>query len=61
MDTKLMTTNQLLQSIAGELLVDYGLMMETYQAEQDLRRLAKHYAYGDLTYSETLDAFNDYF
>jgi hypothetical protein len=56
-----MTTSQLLQSIAGELLVDYGLMMETYQAEQDLRRLAKHYAYGDLTYSETLDAFNDYF
>jgi hypothetical protein len=61
MDTKLMTTNQLLQSIAGELLVDYGLMVETYREEEDLRRLAKHYAYGDFTYSETLDAFSVYF
>jgi len=61
MNTKLMTTSQLLQCIAGELLVDYGLMMETYQEEADLRRLVKHYRYGDFTYYETLEAFGDYF
>lgn len=61
MQTKLMTTRQLLQCIAGELLIDFDLMLEAYESEQDLRRLAKHYAYGDFTYHETLEAFGDYF
>lgn len=59
--TKLMTAQQLILSLSGELLVDPALLVETIQEDQDLRRLIKSYTYGDFTYAQVLDTLTDYF
>ena len=61
MKTKLMTAQQLILSLSGELLVDPALLVETIQEDQDLRRLIKSYTYGDFTYAQVLDTLTDYF
>lgn len=61
METKLMTAQQLILSLSGELLIDPALLVETIQEDQDLRRLIKSYTYGDFTYAQVLDTLTDYF
>jgi hypothetical protein len=51
----------LMQRLAGELLVDPALLVETIEEDEDLRRVIKSYRAGDFTYEQVLDTLNDYF
>ena len=57
----LMSPTVLIQCLAGELLVDPALLVETIEEEEDLRRVIKSYRAGDFTYEQVLDTLNDYF
>jgi hypothetical protein len=61
MQTKLMTAQQLILCLAGELEIYPALLVEAIQQDEDLRRLIKSYTYGDFTYAQVLDTLADYF
>lgn len=50
----------LIQCLAGELLVDPALLVETILEDKDLTRVIKSYRAGDFTYEQVLDTLNDY-
>jgi len=56
-----MSAVSLIQCLAGDLLVDPALVMETIKEEQDLVRVIRSYRLGDLTYSDVLDTVKDFF
>ena len=51
----------LIPTLAGEMEIDPGLLVETIKYEPDLIRVVKSYRLGDLTYSQVLDTLGDYF
>jgi hypothetical protein len=55
-----MSAVSLIQCLAGELLADPALLMETIGEEEDLQRVIRSYRMGDFTYSEVLDTVKDY-
>ena len=57
---KTLSAAQLIQCLAGELLTDPGLLLETIKEDQDLMRVCRSYFAGDLTYSAVLDTVKDY-
>jgi hypothetical protein len=56
-----MSAVSLIQCLAGDLLADPALVMETIKEEEDLVRVIRSYRLGDLTYSEVLDTVKDFF
>jgi len=56
-----MSAVSLIQCLAGDLLVDPALVMETIKEEEDLVRVIRSYRLGDLTYSDVLDTVKDFF
>ena len=59
--TKPMSAANLVQCLAGEMLVDTHLMIETIKEDINLLRVVKSYGLGDLTYEQVLDTIKDYF
>ena len=57
---KRLSATQLIQCLAGELLTDPGLLLETIKDDQDLMRVCRSYFAGDLTYSHVLETVSDY-
>lgn len=57
---KTLSAAQLIQCLAGELLTDPGLLLETIKEDRDLMRVCQSYFAGDLTYSAVLDTVKDY-
>ena len=55
-----MSAVSLIQCLAGDLLADPALVMETIK-EEDLVRVIRSYRLGDLTYSDVLDTIKDFF
>ena len=55
-----MSAVSLIQCLAGDLLADPGLLMETIGEEEDLQRVIRSYKLGDFTYSQVLDTMKDY-
>ena len=58
---KPMSAVQLIASLAGELLIAPALIVETIKEDEDLLRVVKSYAAGDLSYFHVLDTLSDYF
>jgi hypothetical protein len=56
-----MSAVSLIQCLAGDLLADPALIMETIKEEEDLVRVIRSYRSGDLTYSDVLDTVKDFF
>lgn len=56
----IMSAVTLIQCLAGELLADPALLMETIGEEEDLQRVIRSYRSGDFTYSQVLDTMKDY-
>lgn len=56
-----MSAVSLIQCLAGDLLVDSALVMETIGEEEDLVRVIRSYKLGDFTYSQVLDTVKDFF
>ena len=56
-----MSAVSLIQCLAGDLLADPALVMETIGEEEDLQRVIRSYRLGDLTYSDVLDTVKDFF
>lgn len=56
----IMSAVSLIQCLAGELLADPALLMETIGEEEDLQRVIRSYRMGDFTYSQVLDTVKDY-
>jgi hypothetical protein len=56
-----MSAVSLIQCLAGDLLADPALVMETIKEEEDLVRVIRSYRLGDLTYSDVLDTVKDFF
>jgi len=56
----IMSAVTLIQCLAGELLTDPALLMETIREEEDLQRVIRSYRMGDFTYSQVLDTVKDY-
>jgi len=56
----IMSAVTLIQCLAGELLADPALLMETIGEEEDLQRVIRSYRMGDFTYSQVLDTVKDY-
>lgn len=50
----------LIQCLAGELLVDPALLLETILTDKDLARLAYRYRDADLSYEDLLTILTDY-
>jgi len=59
--TKPMSAVNLIQCLAGEMLVDPALMVETIKEDQDLLRVVRSYGAGDFTFEQVLDTIKDYF
>lgn len=59
--TKPMSAPMLVQCLAGDLLVDPALIVETIKEDQDLLRVIRSYGAGDFTYSDVLDTVKDFF
>ena len=57
---KVMSAVDLIQCLAGELLTDPALLVETIQEDQDLLRVIRSYREGDFTYDQVLDTVKDY-
>jgi hypothetical protein len=57
---KVMSAPDLVQCLAGELLTDPALLLETIREEEDLIRLIRSYREGDFTYDQVLDTVKDY-
>ena len=55
-----MSAVSLIQCLAGDLLADPALLMETIGEEKDLQRVIRSYRMGDFTYSQVLDTVKDY-
>ena len=58
---KPMSAVNLIQCLAGDLLVDPALMVETIREDQDLLRVVRSYGAGDFTYADVLDTVKDFF
>ena len=56
-----MSAPNLIQCLAGELLVDPALLVETIREEEDLTRLVRSYGAGDFTYEQVKDTLKDLF
>ena len=56
-----MSAPELIQCLAGELLVDPALLVETIREEEDLTRLVRSYGAGDFTYEQVKDTLKDLF
>jgi hypothetical protein len=56
-----MSAPDLIQCLAGELLVDPALLVETIREEEDLTRLVRSYGAGDFTYQQVKDTLKDLF
>lgn len=56
----LMSPIVLIQRLAGELLVDPALLVETILEDKDLTRLAYRYRDADLSYEDLLAILADY-
>ncbi len=56
-----MSAVSLIQCLAGDLLADPALVMETIGEEEDLQRVIRSYRMGDFTYSQVLDTVKDFF
>ena len=56
-----MSAPMLVQCLAGDLLVDPALIVETIKENLDLLRVVKSYGAGDFTYSDVLDTVKDFF
>jgi len=56
----IMSAVSLIQCLAGDLLADPALLMETIGEEKDLQRVIRSYRMGDFTYSQVLDTVKDY-
>jgi hypothetical protein len=56
-----MTAPMLVNCLAGDLLIDPLLLVETIKEEEDLLRVIRSYGAGDFTYSQVLDTVKDYF
>jgi hypothetical protein len=56
-----MSAPDLIQCLAGELLVDPALLVETIREEEDLTRLVRSYGAGDFTYKQVKDTLKDLF
>ena len=50
----------LIQCLAGDLLADPALVMETIGQEEDLIRVIRSYNAGDFTYEQVLDTMKDF-
>ena len=57
---KTLSAAQLIQCLAGELLTDPGLLLETIKEDQDLMRVCRSYFAGDLAYESVLNTVKDY-
>jgi hypothetical protein len=55
-----MSVSMLIQCLAGDLLADPGIILETIKEEEDLLRVVRSYGAGDFTYEEVLDTVKDY-
>ena len=51
---------QLIASLAGELLIEPALLVETIREDEDLVRLFRSYNAGDFTYAQVLETLNAY-
>jgi len=58
---KPMSAVSLIQCLAGEMLVEPALMVETIKEDKDLLRVVRSYGAGDFTYEQVLDTIKDYF
>ena len=56
-----MSAPNLIQCLAGELLVDPALLVETIREEEELTRLVRSYGAGDFTYQQVKDTLKDLF
>lgn len=59
--SKPISAPMLIQCLAGDLLVDPALMVETIREDQDLLRVVRSYGAGDFTYADVLDTVKDFF
>ena len=57
---KTLSAAQLIQCLAGELLADPGLLLETIKEDKDLMRVCRSYFIGDLSYESVLDTVKNY-
>lgn len=57
---KPMSAINLIQCLAGELLADPALVLETIREDEDLMRVVRSYGAGDLSYESVLDTLKDY-
>lgn len=55
-----MSAATLIQCLAGDLMADPGLLLETMREEQDILRVIRSYKSGDFTYEQVLDTVKDY-
>ena len=58
---KPMSATNLIQCLAGELLVDPAILVETIKEEEDLLRVVRSYGYGDFTYEQVMDTIKECF
>jgi hypothetical protein len=56
-----MSAPDLIQCLAGELLVDPALLVETIREEEELTRLVRSYGAGNFTYEQVKDTLKDLF
>ena len=58
--SKPMGAVNLIACLAGDLLTDPALLVETIGEDPDLLRIIRSYRDGDFTYEEVLDTIKDY-
>ena len=56
-----MSAATLIQCLAGDLMADPGILLETMREDPDLMRVMRSYGAGDFTYAQVLDSLADYF
>ena len=54
-----MSAATLIQCLAGDLMTDPGLLLETIREEEDILRVIRSYKSGDFTYHQVLDTVKD--
>jgi hypothetical protein len=55
-----MSAVNLVSYLAGELLTDPALIVETIKGDEDLLRLFRSYNSGEITYAKVLETLNAY-
>jgi hypothetical protein len=55
-----MSAATLIQCLAGDLMADPGILLETIREEEDILRVIRSYKLGDFTYEDVLDTVKDY-